>query len=189
MEVRLRAPVEPPPVRRPTASGHSLRMRNGGGEWPSRWEKGDRALSELGARLDHAPWIPDHAAGAVWICFRSSGASKISGPMSVEAARTLDAERAGGLCDKKLCDGQHAIVHAVPGRVRIEMTDPPKRRHHVTDQMKPHPQGLAGRVADALDDLALLRADPNADPQDVAWAKTKSDALIAALNADGDDAG
>lgn len=51
------------------------------------------------------------------------------------------------------------------------------------DAMRPHPQGLAGRVADALDDLALLRADPNADPEDVAWAKTKSDALIAALNA------
>lgn len=55
------------------------------------------------------------------------------------------------------------------------------------DAMKPHPGGLAGRVADALDDLALLRADPNADPEAVAWAKRKSDALIAALHAFDDD--
>lgn len=57
----------------------------------------------------------------------------------------------------------------------------------MTDEMKPHPRGLAGRVADALDDLALLRADPTASPEAVRWAKTKSDALIAALNAAGDD--
>ena len=57
----------------------------------------------------------------------------------------------------------------------------------MADQMKPHPRGLPGRVADALDDLALLRADPNADPQALAWAKTKSDALCAALSAAGDD--
>lgn len=51
------------------------------------------------------------------------------------------------------------------------------------DQMKPHPRGLIGRWQDAQDDLALLRADPNADPADVEWAKVKADALTAALNA------
>jgi hypothetical protein len=54
----------------------------------------------------------------------------------------------------------------------------------MTDQMRPHPGGLVGRWADAQDDLALLRADPNADPEAVEWAKVKADALAAALSAD-----
>jgi hypothetical protein len=57
----------------------------------------------------------------------------------------------------------------------------------MTDQMRPHPGGLPGRVADALDDLALLKADPNADPNAVWWAQVKADALVAALNTEPDD--
>jgi hypothetical protein len=53
----------------------------------------------------------------------------------------------------------------------------------MTDQMRPHPRGLVGRWFDAQDDLALLRQDPHADPEAVAWAKLKADALSAALRA------
>lgn len=56
----------------------------------------------------------------------------------------------------------------------------------MTDPMRPHPGGLAGRVADALDDLSLLR-QTNADPEAIAVAKARADALIAALNAAKDD--
>lgn len=52
------------------------------------------------------------------------------------------------------------------------------------DAMRPHPGGLAGRVVDALDDLAALRADPNAHPVALWWAEVKATALVAALNAE-----
>jgi len=45
--------------------------------------------------------------------------------------------------------------------------------------MRRHPAGLVGRCADALDDLALLEADPHASPQ----AKQSARALAAALSA------
>ena len=57
----------------------------------------------------------------------------------------------------------------------------------MTDQMRPHPGGLLGRVLTALDDLKLLQADPNADPEAVRWARTKADALAAAFKAEIDD--
>lgn len=126
MEVHRAA--EPPPARprRNAASGYSLRVRTGSAEYPSRWTKGDKALSDLKKELDRKPWVPDHAAGAVLICFRTD-ASKLIDELSVEDARRIDAERAGGRCGKP-CEGVHGIVHAEPGRLRIEMTDPPKRR-------------------------------------------------------------
>jgi len=45
----------------------------------------------------------------------------------------------------------------------------------VTDQMKPHPAGLTGRVTDALDDLESLLTDRRRDDDALAairWAKT-----------------
>ena len=42
------------------------------------------------------------------------------------------------------------------------------------DQMKPHPGGLAGRVADALADLELLKAT-GAPRIKHRWAQTKAD--------------
>ena len=53
----------------------------------------------------------------------------------------------------------------------------------MTDPMRPHPQGLIGRWMDAQDDLSLLRQDPSADPEALAWAKLHADAMTAALNA------
>jgi hypothetical protein len=50
--------------------------------------------------------------------------------------------------------------------------------------LKPHPQGLAGRVADALDDLELLNADPHATPLARRSARGLADALVAALAAE-----
>jgi hypothetical protein len=44
-------------------------------------------------------------------------------------------------------------------------------------QMRPHPQGLAGRCQDALDDLELVTADPNATLE----AKRSAQALAAAM--------
>jgi hypothetical protein len=43
--------------------------------------------------------------------------------------------------------------------------------------MRPHPGGLAGRCQDALDDLELVTADPNATPE----AKRSAQALAAAM--------
>jgi hypothetical protein len=50
--------------------------------------------------------------------------------------------------------------------------------------MLPHPAGLVGRCADALDDLALLKADPCADPIAIRSAQMFADALSAALAAE-----
>jgi hypothetical protein len=51
-------------------------------------------------------------------------------------------------------------------------------------QMRPHPNGLAGRTGDALDDLALLTADPHATPTAIQSAQALADALVAALVAE-----
>jgi hypothetical protein len=54
----------------------------------------------------------------------------------------------------------------------------------MTDAMRPHPGGLPGRLADAEADLAALLSDTRSrDPQAIAWATTKRDALAAALAA------
>jgi hypothetical protein len=50
-------------------------------------------------------------------------------------------------------------------------------------ELAPHPNGLEGRVADALDDLALLQADPHATPLEKDRARRYADALRAALAA------
>jgi hypothetical protein len=69
----------------------------------------------------------------------------------------------------------------------------PEERQRLTDAMiesigdrtlSPHPGGLAGRVADALDDAELIAADPNASPQAKTAARQFADALIAALAAE-----
>lgn len=135
--MKLRATVEPPPVRCGcnAASGYSLQTRNGSAEYPGRWTKSDKALSDLAREAARKTWVPDHAGGAMLVCFRIADASKLSGPMSVEDARRIDAERAGGLCGGR-CDGQHAIVYAVPGRLRVEMGDPPRRRRRVVETPK-----------------------------------------------------
>jgi hypothetical protein len=53
-----------------------------------------------------------------------------------------------------------------------------------TKQMRPHPGGLPGRVADALDDLALLEADPNATLEAKRSAQMLAAAMVAALAAE-----
>lgn len=61
----------------------------------------------------------------------------------------------------------------------------------MTDQMKPHPAGLTGRVTDALDDLESLLTDRRRDDDALAairWAKTHAAALVAALDAEDHDA-
>jgi hypothetical protein len=50
--------------------------------------------------------------------------------------------------------------------------------------MRRHPAGLVGRCADALDDLALLEADPHASPQARQSARALAAALSAALAAE-----
>jgi hypothetical protein len=53
--------------------------------------------------------------------------------------------------------------------------------------MRPHPQGLTGRVTDALDDLESLLTDRRRDDDALAairWAKTKAVALVGALDAE-----
>jgi hypothetical protein len=50
--------------------------------------------------------------------------------------------------------------------------------------LRPHPGGLRGRTLDALDDLALLQADPNATLQAKRSARMLADAMIAALRAE-----
>jgi hypothetical protein len=50
--------------------------------------------------------------------------------------------------------------------------------------MLPHPSGLAGRVADALDDAELIAADPNAALEAKAAARQFADAMVAALRAE-----
>jgi hypothetical protein len=51
-------------------------------------------------------------------------------------------------------------------------------------QMRPHPRGLAGRCQDALDDLALLEADPHASAEAKQSARALADAMAAALRAE-----
>jgi len=53
-----------------------------------------------------------------------------------------------------------------------------------TKPMQPHPGGLAGRVRDALDDAALLDADPNATPEAKRSAQMLAAAMVAALRAE-----
>jgi hypothetical protein len=53
-----------------------------------------------------------------------------------------------------------------------------------TKPMQPHPGGLAGRVRDALDDAALLDADPNASPEAKETARRFAAAMVAALRAE-----
>jgi DNA-binding CsgD family transcriptional regulator len=54
-----------------------------------------------------------------------------------------------------------------------------------TKHMQPHPAGLAGRCHDALDDLALLEADPHATAEAKRSAQALAAALQAALRAEG----
>jgi hypothetical protein len=56
----------------------------------------------------------------------------------------------------------------------------------MTDAMRPHPGGLPGRVADALDDAELIAADPNASPEAKQTAQRFAAALVAALRAEGE---
>jgi len=49
----------------------------------------------------------------------------------------------------------------------------------------PHPAGLVGRCADALDDLALLEADPHASDVAKQSARALAAAMTAALRAEG----
>jgi hypothetical protein len=51
-------------------------------------------------------------------------------------------------------------------------------------QMRRHPQGLPGRVRDAITDSELLDADPTASPQAKQSARALADALSAALAAE-----
>ena len=51
--------------------------------------------------------------------------------------------------------------------------------------MRPHPAGLVGRCADALDDAELLDNDPTASPQAKQTAQQFAAALTAALAAEG----
>jgi hypothetical protein len=50
--------------------------------------------------------------------------------------------------------------------------------------LRPHPGGLRGRTLDALDDLALLEADPTATPEAKRSARALADAMVAALRAE-----
>jgi len=51
--------------------------------------------------------------------------------------------------------------------------------------MRRHPAGLVGRCADALDDLALLEADPHASDVAKQSARALAAAMTAALRAEG----
>ena len=51
--------------------------------------------------------------------------------------------------------------------------------------MRRHPSGLVGRCADALDDLALLEADPHASDVAKQSARALAAAMTAALRAEG----
>jgi hypothetical protein len=53
-----------------------------------------------------------------------------------------------------------------------------------TKPMARHPRGLAGRCQDALDDLELVTADPNATPQAKDTARRFAAAMVAALRAE-----
>jgi hypothetical protein len=60
-----------------------------------------------------------------------------------------------------------------------------QRKDAVTDQMKPHPGGLKGRLADAQTDLQLLKAS-GVPPIERRWAQLLVDALQGALDAEPD---